>query len=233
MQAQRKETGKHTVFIVDDHPLICESLSILIQSTKDLVLCGRAETYRESLLQIEKQQPDVAVVDISLEGVSGIELTRALKQRSPKTRVLILSASDEFIYAAKCLKAGACGYIMKTKPLPYVLEGIRTVLKGEFFLSSSLTSHIVRGLVDDHPAAMTSVVELLTDRELEVFRLIGQGIVTGRIAELLSVSPKTIQTYREKIKEKLGLSGSAELSQKAVQWLLVNSDTPAENTQKA
>ena len=233
MQTERKEAGKHTVFIVDDHPLICESLSILIQSTNDLVICGQAGTYRESLLQIERQQPDVAVVDISLEGVSGIELTRALKQRSPKTRVLILSASDEFIYATKCLKAGACGYIMKTKPLPYVLEGIRTVLKGDYFISSSLTSHLVRGLADDHPAATTSAVELLTDRELEVFRLIGQGIATGHIAELLNVSPKTIQTYREKIKEKLGLSGSAELSQKAVQWLLVNPSVPSKKTQEA
>lgn len=232
MQNERKETDKYTVFIVDDHPLICESLSMLIQSTKDLTVCGQAGTYRESLLQIEKLQPDVAVVDISLEGVSGIELTRALKQRSPKTRVLILSASDEFVYATKCLKAGACGYVMKTKPLPHVLEGIRTVLKGEYFLSSSLTSQIVRGLTEDRHSPTASAIERLTDREWEVFRLIGQGLATGRIAEMLNVSPKTVQTYREKIKEKLNLSGSAELSQKAVQWVLANPVMPSSDAQE-
>jgi DNA-binding NarL/FixJ family response regulator len=211
--------GATRVLIVDDHPLLRKGVSQLIDQEKDLVVVAEAEDAHKALAAIEQSKPEVALIDITLHGASGIELLKDIKARFPKLKMLVLSMHDESVYAHRALRAGASGYIMKQEGTEKVLVALRKVLKGEVYLSDRLGSRLLHTLVSGRPTLTTSPVEKLSDRELEVFSLIGQGHGTRPIAEKLHLSVKTIESHRAHIKEKLHLQSAAELVHHAIQWV--------------
>jgi DNA-binding NarL/FixJ family response regulator len=215
---EKKRSRKMRVLIVDDHPVIRQGLAQMIGHEDDLEVCGQAEDMNSALEAMEKLKPDMAVIDISLKGTSGIELIKAVKIRHPAVKMLSLSMHDEALYAERCLKAGAGGYIMKHEPPEKIINAIRQVIAGQIYVSENMTARMVHKLVDGNEAGATGV-DSLTDRELEVFRLIGMGHGTRQIAEELFLSVKTIESYRAHIKEKLALDNATELIQHAIQWV--------------
>lgn len=224
-QSSASEEGRTKIIIVDDHPIIRKGLSDLINQEKDLVVCGQAEDAHEAMDVIKTLKPDIAVVDISLKETSGIELIKDVRTQYPNLPVLALSMHDESLYAERALRAGAKGYIMKAEAAEKVITAIRKVLSGELYVSDRMAAKMVRKLVGSRPAIGTSPIDLLSDRELEVFLLIGQGRGTRQIADKLHLSIKTIETYRAHMKEKLNLENAAELLQYAIRW--VNSQEKA------
>lgn len=210
--------GKGKILLVDDHPIVRQGLTEMINNEKDLVVCGTADDLHKALDQIAALGPDLVVVDISLKGSNGIELLKNIKVRYPKMRVLMLSMHDESLYAIRALRAGASGYIMKQEATEKVLTAIRQVLKGEVYLSERMEKRMMQQLVGGRAVRTGSPIEDLSDRELEVFGLIGQGHGTRQIAEELHLSIKTIESHRAHIKEKLNLKNAAELVQHAIQW---------------
>jgi DNA-binding NarL/FixJ family response regulator len=217
--ANNNFTGrKKTVFLVDDHPIVRQGLTLLINQEADLAVCGAAEEMQSALAAIHAVRPDILIVDISLNGPDGLELLKTVRITSPRLPVLILSMHDESIYAERALRAGASGYIMKQEATEKVLVALRRILSGEIYVSeriaNSMLQHYVRGA---NPARHSSISEL-TDRELEVFRLIGEGHGTRQIAAALHLSVKTVESYQAHIKEKLSLRSARELVQHAVEW---------------
>ncbi|MHC4112610.1 MAG: response regulator transcription factor [Planctomycetota bacterium] len=212
------DKGKTKVLIVDDHPIIRQGLSELINHEQDLIVCGHAEDAPEALGKIKESEPDMVIVDISLKETSGMELTKDIKAQYPNLPVLALSMHDEALYAERMLRAGAKGYIMKAEATENVVTAIRKILNGQIYVSDKMAAKMVRKLVGGGPDVGASAIERLSDRELEVFHLIGQGHGTRQIAERLHLSIKTIETYREHIKEKLNLADASELLQYAIQW---------------
>lgn len=222
-QSRDKIDGnKAKILIVDDHPLVREGLADLVNKEKDLVVCGQAEDAYQAIEAIRELKPDMAIVDISLKEKSGLELIKDIKIQHPDLPVLILSMHEESVYAERALRAGAKGYIMKREATKKVVTAIRKVLRGQLYLSEKMTTRLVRKFVDGKPEAGTSPIDRLTDRELEVFSLLGRGNGTRQISEQLHLSVKTIETYRSRIKEKLNLTSASELLQHAFQW--VNSE---------
>jgi DNA-binding NarL/FixJ family response regulator len=218
---------RSSIYIVDDHQLIRDSLMQLINNEPDLQVCGQAATYDEAKAEIEKVKPALAVVDIGLKDLSGIDLIREIRLRSPSTKILVLSMFDEALYAPKCFKAGARGYVMKSDSPLKVIEGIRTILKGDIAVSTALAQYVLRSVVGDEESVSTPVQDLLSARELEVFRMLGRGFSSLEIAEKMNLSRKTVQTYREHIKEKLGIVHSTELIQRATAWVFEEERHPA------
>jgi DNA-binding NarL/FixJ family response regulator len=207
------------VLIVDDHPLLRKGVGQLIDQEPDLMVVGEAEDAHKAITAIEATQPDVALIDITLNGASGIELLKNVKARFPKLKMLVLSMHDESVYAHRALRAGACGYIMKQEGSEKVLTALRKVLRGEVYLSERLGNRMLHTLVNGRASLTSSPVEVLSDRELEVFCLIGQGQGTRPIAEKLHLSIKTIESHRAHIKEKLNLQSAAQLVHHAIQWV--------------
>jgi DNA-binding NarL/FixJ family response regulator len=207
------------VLIVDDHPLLRKGVSQLIDQEEDLTIVGEAEDAYKAIVAIETTKPDVALIDITLNGTSGIELLKDIKVRYPKLKMLVLSMHDESVYAHRALRAGASGYIMKQEGTEKVLMALRKVLQGEVYLSESLGNRMLHTLVNGRSSLTTSPVEALSDRELEVFSLIGQGHGTRAVAERLHLSIKTIESHRAHIKEKLNLQSASELVHHAIQWV--------------
>ncbi|HEV7924703.1 MAG TPA: response regulator transcription factor [Verrucomicrobiae bacterium] len=207
------------VLIVDDHPLLRKGVGQLIDQEKDLLVVGEAEDAHQAITAVENTKPDVALVDITLGGTSGIELLKNIKARFPKLKMLVLSMHDESVYAHRALRAGASGYIMKQEGPEKVLIALRKVLRGEVYLSEHLGNRMLHTLVNGHAPLPSSPVEELSDRELEVFSLIGQGHGTRPIAEKLHLSIKTIESHRAHIKEKLNLQNATELVHHAIQWV--------------
>jgi len=209
---------KKTVFVVDDHPIVRQGLALLINQEADLTVCGEAEEMHSALSAIQALRPDILIVDISLNGPDGLELLKNIRLGAPRLPVLILSMHDESIYAERALRAGANGYIMKQEATEKVLVALRRILSGEIYVSdriaNNMLQHYVRGV---NPSEHSSISDL-TDRELEVFRLIGEGHGTRQIAEALHLSVKTVESYQAHIKEKLSLRSARELVQHAVQW---------------
>jgi DNA-binding NarL/FixJ family response regulator len=210
--------GKTKVLIVDDHPVVREGLAYRINRQPDLVTCAEAATAPEALKALSACLPDLAIVDLSLEGRSGLELIRDIKSRYPRLPVLVLSIHDEPAYAKRALQAGARGYVMKHEATENVLLAIRRVLGGEIYLSDKLASKLLSAAVAGEMDA-DGPAERLSDRELEVFELIGKGMGTRQIAEKLHVSIKTVEAHRAGIKEKLHLEGATELAHRAFQWV--------------
>jgi DNA-binding NarL/FixJ family response regulator len=221
LAAERKLSvkSKRTVFVIDDHPIVREGLTQLINREPDLTVCGTAEDIYEALKAMQTLKPDIALADISLKGADGIELIKNLKIRMPALPVLVLSIHDESIYAPRALRAGARGFIMKQEATENVLLALRRVLSGEIYLSKRMANKMLQQFVGASGTAQKFSIDRLSDRELEVFRLIGQGHGTRRIAEELRLSVKTVESYREHIKEKMTLSDASELVQHAIQWL--------------
>ncbi|HUS93529.1 MAG TPA: response regulator transcription factor [Phycisphaerae bacterium] len=219
--------GKTRVLIVDDHPVVREGLSRRINRQDDMEVCGEAETRSDALAAIAACRPDLAIVDLGLKDSSGLELIKDIKVRYPDLPVLVLSMQDESVYAERVLRAGARGYVMKHEATEKVLLAARRVLEGKVYLSEKLSADfldILFGGRKGPPGA--SAGELLTDRELEVFELLGQGLGTRQIAERLYLSVKTIENHREHIKEKLKLSSAPELVRRAVLWVQSQAEGP-------
>jgi len=211
------------ILIVDDHPIMRRGLAELINLEKDLVVCGEADSVKTALEFIKTHKPRVALVDLSLKNENGLELIKDIKARFPTVLMLVLSMHDEAFYAERALRAGAKGYIMKQQATTQVLVAIRRILGGDVYLSDLMSSKVLRKVTGEKDHKTDSSVERLSDRELEVFRMIGTGLGTRQIAEKLSRSVKTVETYREHIKLKLDLKDSSELVQNAIQWLHSNS----------
>ena len=206
------------VFLVDDHPLVREWLTNLINQQPGLKVCGEAESGPEAREKILALRPDVAIVDITLKDSSGIELIKDLKQGCPEVAVLVLSMHEEAHYAERALRAGARGYIMKRETTKKVIAAISQVLEGKLCVSEALAAAMATQFVQGKTLATRSPVEQLSDRELEVFELLGQGRTTRQIAETLRVSLKTVQAYCARAKEKLNLGSATELLREAVRW---------------
>lgn len=213
------KAARATVFLVDDHAVVRRGLEQLINQEADLVVCGEAGNAQTALEAIKQLRPDVALVDLSLGGESGLELIKDIKARYPAVSVLVLSMHDEMFYAERALRAGAKGYIMKLKAADQILTAIRRILSGEIYVSDAMAAKVLRKVSGGTSEVSQSPVERLSDRELEVFQLIGIGLGTRHIAERLSRSVKTVETYREHIKQKLDLKDATELTQAAIQWL--------------
>jgi len=209
---------KSKIFIVDDHPLVREWLTTLIDQTSDLVVCDGAEDAQSALKGIARSHPDLAIIDLSLGGDSGIDLIRMIREKFPKVAMVVLSMHDERVYAERSIRAGARGYIMKRESSKKVVDAIRQVLQGNVYLSTELTELFAQKFISGGAGGDASPISQLSDRELEVFRFIGQGYETREIAETLQVNIKTVQTYCTRIKDKLNLSSGAELLREAIRW---------------
>lgn len=208
------------MLLVDDHPILRKGLAQMINMESDLTVCGEAEDAGKAFELVGTLQPDVAVVDISLKTGNGIELVKNVKARYPELPILVLSMHDESLYAERALRAGSLGYIMKEEATEQVLVAIRRVLKGEIFLSEKMKSRMLQQLTTGgRNKVVVSPIENLTDRELEVFRLIGEGRSTRQIAAELHLSVRTVEAYREYIKSKLNLRNATELVQHAFHWV--------------
>lgn len=211
--------SKRKVLIVDDHPILRKGLTLLINQEPDLIVCAEAEHAQMALDVIDNVSPDMAIVDISLPGIDGIELIKMLRLRHKDLPVLVVSMHDEALYAERSLRAGARGYIMKQEALEKVLVAIRKVLDGEIFVSERVTTKMLEKFVSTEGIReTTSPIDLLSNRELTVFRLIGQGHKTRQIAEKLNLSIKTVESYRAHIKDKLKLTDGTDLLKYAIQW---------------
>ena len=209
---------KVKIFLVDDHPLVREWLTNLIHQQPDLVVCGESEDAPHALEGIGATRPDVVIVDISLKQGSGIELIKNLKALQPDVTIIVLSMHDERLYAERALRAGARGYIMKSETAKKVVLVIRQVLAGKIYMSESLAAVFAEKFVDGRLPASGSLVEKLSDRELETFQLLGKGCETRQVAAMMKVSMKTVQANCARIKEKLKLTNAAELLREAVRW---------------
>lgn len=208
------------VLLVEDHPMLREHLAHLIREQPGMEICGETDNAPSALDLILRTQPDIAIVDISLRGTSGLELIKDIKSRGITVPVLVLSMHDENLYAERALRAGARGYITKNEASSVVIEAIRTVLTGGVYVSSQLAAKIIKRVAIGGAAqAGQSGMDLLADRELEVFELIGSGRTVREIAELLNLGESTVDTYRARIKEKLGLRTAAEVVLRAGQWV--------------
>ncbi|HEX4157673.1 MAG TPA: response regulator transcription factor [Rhizomicrobium sp.] len=211
-------TRPSKVFLVDDHPLLREGLAGLINRLAEIKICGEAETAGDALEGICRTKADAAIVDLSLKEGSGIELIKAIRARSPGTAVLVLSMHDERRYAERCIRAGARGYVMKAELATRVVDALRDILAGRIHISEQMRAAFVERFVDGTPPLSLSPPDVLSDRELEVFELLGQGFETRRVAEMLGLNIKTIQAFCARIKEKLQLANASELLREAVLW---------------
>lgn len=210
---------KTKVVIVEDHPLFRERLALLINKEPDMEVCGEADNIRQAMEVIQSTKPDAAVLDITLKGSSGLELLKDLKAQSIELPVLVLSMHDESLYAERAIRAGAKGYITKDEASDKVMMAIRKVMGGEIYLSEGTTSRILKNITDGKSSVDAPALSNLTDRELEVFQLIGNGKTTREIAETLNLGLTTIDTYRARIKEKLNLRNATELIHQATDWV--------------
>jgi DNA-binding NarL/FixJ family response regulator len=211
--------SKCKVFLVDDHPIVRQGLALFIDREPDLMVCGEAEDATSALQAIRESTPDFVILDISLDGRDGLELLKTLRVGHPNLPVLILSMHDESVYAERSLRAGANGYIMKQEAADKVITAIRQILGGDVYLSDRLTKRMLQQFVNGSISPRDPLAKL-SDRELEVFRLIGAGHGTRQIADELHVSTKTVESYQAHIKEKLALRNARELVQHAVEWSL-------------
>jgi DNA-binding NarL/FixJ family response regulator len=207
------------IFIVDDHPLVREWLSALLRKQSDLELCGSAQDATDALPALLVDPPDVAIVDLSLKGTSGLDLIKDLAEHLPGTQAIVLSMYEEVFYVERSLRAGARGYVTKQEATDRILEAIRTVRSGQVFISPSILPALTARMGGQMSGSAMGSMETLSDRELDVFRRLGQGQTTRQISQELEISIKTVQAYAARIKEKLQLSNGAELVRAAVRWV--------------
>ena len=220
-QAQPPVTGAKParILVVDDHPMVRERLAEAINRERDLKVCGEAEDNRHAMDLIANVKPDMAVIDLSLKGSYGLELLKDIRARHPTVLVLVLSMHEESLFAERAIRAGARGYITKQEATKKIIQAIRRVLGGEFYLGEKTALQLASLLAGHTRPSSPPGIDGLSDRELEVLELIGQGRNTRQVAEKLGVDIKTIETYRGRIKEKLHLKNASELLHFAVQWI--------------
>jgi DNA-binding NarL/FixJ family response regulator len=207
------------IVIVDDHPLFRKGLQELIHSDGAFAVCGEAANASEAMDVIRKLHPDLVIVDLSLPGANGIELIKNIRAELPKLPILVLSMHDESLYALRALRAGADGYVMKHEAMANVIQAIREVFNGRPYLSPAMAAQVITKFAHRQAEGETDAVERLSDRELEILELIGKGNEVRQIAKLLHLSPKTVETHRAHIKDKLDLKNSREVARFALQWL--------------
>jgi DNA-binding NarL/FixJ family response regulator len=220
---QKKANKRTRVLIVDDHPAVREALALRIGRQSDLEVCGEAADISDALQLIASTKPDVAVVDVSLKTGNGIELIKRIKDRNENIRILVWSMHGESLYAERALRAGALGYVSKDQATDCIVDAIRRVEAGKVCLSEAMAERMLQRAVGAVPEKVTRTpIDVLADRELEVFRLIGEGLKTADIAERLHLSVKTVETYRDRIRQKLNQSDGTKLAHYATQWVLEN-----------
>jgi DNA-binding NarL/FixJ family response regulator len=221
MAARNKRPGSDwRVLVVDDHPMVRKGLSDLLDEEPGFSACGQAADAEEALAQVAEDPPDIVLLDLSLEGSSGLELVKQLHARFPEIHVLVFSMHDESLYAERSLQAGASGYVEKHSSTEELLEALRRVARGKIHLSEEMTERLLQQRLAGGAEAGASVAERLSDRELEVFELLGRGRTTREIADSLNISVKTVERHCENIKESLQLANRTQLLQHAVHWLV-------------
>jgi DNA-binding NarL/FixJ family response regulator len=218
MTLSMRSLMKHPVLIVDDHPIVRRGLRDVINETIDLEVCGEAADVPEALRKIEATHPDVVVVDITLGDEDGIELIDYVMSRWPSMKILVSSAHDEKTFAGRVLRAGALGFISKREPLPQVVDAVRQVLRGDVYLSPNMATCLLQRAAGGQSLDQDPV-QSLSNRELQVFQLIGEGLSTREIADRLGISPKTVESHRKVLKQKLHSQTSSHLSRQAFQWV--------------
>lgn len=211
------ESKLYRVMLVDDHPIVREGLKVHITAQPDLEICAETGSIRSAQQLVRNHQPDIVIVDLYLEDGNGLELIRRLRYQYPELKILVCSMSDESLFAERAVNAGANGYINKQEVAEHVVAAIRQILAGKVYFSPTMVQHVISGFANRVPVNQ-SPIDALSDRELEVFTLIGKGEATSQIAAQLHLSVKTIETHRDKIKRKLGLSSGNQLVRHAVQW---------------
>jgi DNA-binding NarL/FixJ family response regulator len=212
---------KNEILIVDDHPIVAQGFTQLLENEPDLSVCGSASNVTEARDEIRNKAPDLILLDISLGGQNGLELVKDLAKEQPDLAVLVVSLHDESVYAERSLRAGARGFIMKTEPTEKLLFAIREVLQGRIYISESLKGRILKRMYQPSDV-VTNPVDTLSDRELEVFSLIGEGMTTRKISESLNLGIKTVETHKLKIRKKLNLESGNQLTRYAVEWRISN-----------
>lgn len=222
MKRTTNRTKRVRVFVVDDHPLIRQALRDAIRQEKELELCGEADDREEALKGIAEAEPDLAIIDLRLRSSDGLDLIRDLRDRHPKVLSLVLSMQDESITAERAVRAGARGYVSKQEPPRKIIEAVRKVLSGEIYWSEKTAAHIASRIASPSPAK-SSVSDYLSERELQVFEQVGLGRSTQQIGDTLHIDISTVETYRARIKDKLGLKDGSELLQTAIRWCLAKS----------
>jgi DNA-binding NarL/FixJ family response regulator len=217
--AKTNSPNAKRIVIVDDHPLFRKGLEQLIHSDGTFQVCGEAGNAAEAMEEIRKLNPDLAIVDLSLPGANGIELIKNIRAEFPKLPILVLSMHDESLYAVRALRAGADGYVMKHEAMANVIQAIREVFQGRPYLSPAMAAQVITQFAHRQAEGEADAVGRLSDRELEILELIGKGKEVREIAKLLHLSPKTVETHRAHIKDKLDLKNSREVARFALQWL--------------
>ena len=210
---------KYKVLIVDDHPLMRKGLALTLITEGDMDVISQCDSAEDAMDQLEKLEPDVAIVDISLPGMSGLELIKHLQVFKPQLKIVVVSRHDEALYAERAIRAGARGYVMKLEAGEVIVDAIQRVMNGGIYVSQEINERLLMGMLNGKNLHSSSPLELLSDRELEVFELTGHGMATRDIAERLHLSVKTVESYRARIKNKLDLNNATELMQHAVQWV--------------
>jgi DNA-binding NarL/FixJ family response regulator len=217
------ETRVYTILIVDDHPIVRDGLAAQVATQRHLAVCGEAEDIATALSMFEKSRPDIVIVDISLRSGSGLDLIRRLRLRDTAIPIVVWSMYPENLYAERALRAGAKGYVNKGSATRDILLAIREVLAGRLYVSQDISAQLVCRVVGAGSRTIArSPIDNLSNRELEAFELMGQGLTTEKVAETMHVCPKTVETYRTRIKEKLGLNNMHELMQRSVRWVMEN-----------
>lgn len=209
---------KHKIYILDDHPIVIEGLKKVIEPQEDMQVVGSSEDANTALQQMTKLKPDIVVLDITLKDRSGVDVIKKIRTSLPSTQVLVYSMHDENVYAERCLRAGAMGYLMKSEGAARLLQGIRQIISGSFCFSANLIGSIVSG-GGPRTGSRGEPGRLLSDRQLEVFEMVGRGFDSHEIAEKLSLSAKTVDAHKANIRQKLGLASARELLMEAVRWV--------------
>lgn len=218
MNTDRRSSDKIRVLVVDDHPAIRDAIKDTIKGKMDMEVIGEVDSGYEAFRLIDAQEPHVAIVDISLKDGHGLDLVQNIRVQYPNVQVVVFSMYDESVYAERAIRAGAASYIMKSESTQAVVDAIRTVMRGEIYLSRQMASRILSKVAVGRSASPGFAIDELTDREMSVFQMLGQGHSVEEITDRLSLSRKTVETYRRRAKEKLGFETVAELLQYAVQW---------------
>lgn len=224
----RAKPAKTSLLVVGDHRLMCQGVKMLVSQEADLTVCGEADSPDEALRQIEKLSPDLVIIDLSLGAGGGLELLKQINERFPAARTLVLSIRDEPFYAEWLLRAGARGYITREDGTDKLIEAIRKVLAGQIYINDRMAAGMIRTFVAGGAEPGEPLVRRLTDRELEIFELIGQGLSTRTIARKLRLSTKTVGSHREHIKDKLRLDSATDLLRHAIQWTRLPLESPAD-----
>jgi len=219
MTRKSAPAAKSRIFLVDDHPIVITGFTLMLNAQADLEVCGTASSAEEALEKIPKAKPDLVITDVTLPGRNGLDLLRDLQAVMPDCRVLVVTMHDELLYAERALRAGARGYLMKEAGSEKMLAAIHQVLAGQVSVSERMQAKILSGMIGHQAKASASPIEKLSDREFEIFRLLGEGRTTKEIADQLHLSHKTVAVHRSHIKVKLGITNANELVHQAVRWV--------------